>query len=114
MELDVHHVDYKNLFDVETGDLKTLCRPCHKKYHIIHGMPVRSKAPLYRSQLLPDKMLISNKDKAITEFQTFSSLVLDHIKSKRKIKAAEWKGLEHKVKSLKRAITDWHSSIFPD
>ena len=31
--LDVHHVDYKNLYDVTLKDLRTLCRKCHKKLH---------------------------------------------------------------------------------
>ena len=30
---DVHHLDYKNLYDVTLKDLKTLCRKCHKKLH---------------------------------------------------------------------------------
>jgi 5-methylcytosine-specific restriction endonuclease McrA len=31
--LDVHHINYKNLYDVELADLKTLCRKCHVKEH---------------------------------------------------------------------------------
>lgn len=31
--LDVHHKDYKNLYDVTTGDLETLCRKCHDAEH---------------------------------------------------------------------------------
>lgn len=31
--LDVHHMQYKNLYDVELSDLMTLCRPCHNKVH---------------------------------------------------------------------------------
>ncbi len=31
--LDVHHLDYKNLYDVELTDLETLCRKCHLKEH---------------------------------------------------------------------------------
>lgn len=30
---DVHHLNYKNLWDVELMDLVVLCRPCHKKVH---------------------------------------------------------------------------------
>lgn len=30
---DVHHLRYKQLFDVETSDLKTLCRRCHNYIH---------------------------------------------------------------------------------
>lgn len=31
--LDVHHKDYKELYDVRISDLETLCRKCHKKVH---------------------------------------------------------------------------------
>jgi 5-methylcytosine-specific restriction endonuclease McrA len=33
--LDVHHKKYKNLYDVLTEDLQTLCRRCHTKKHVI-------------------------------------------------------------------------------
>lgn len=32
-KLDVHHLDYKNLYDVLLSDLQTLCRKCHKMEH---------------------------------------------------------------------------------
>jgi hypothetical protein len=31
--LDVHHISYKNLYDVTVSDLKTLCRKCHVGEH---------------------------------------------------------------------------------
>ena len=31
--LDVHHLRYKNIYDVLVSDLQTLCRRCHKKHH---------------------------------------------------------------------------------
>lgn len=30
---DVHHVDYRKLFDVRLGDLRILCRECHDAAH---------------------------------------------------------------------------------
>ena len=33
--LDVHHLNYKNLYDVELCDLQVLCRFCHKRIHEI-------------------------------------------------------------------------------
>ncbi len=33
IHLDVHHIDYKNLYDVELTDLETLCRKCHTIKH---------------------------------------------------------------------------------
>lgn len=32
-KLDVHHLNYKNLYDVELSDLLVVCRPCHAKIH---------------------------------------------------------------------------------
>ena len=32
---DVHHIRYKNLFDVNLSDLAVLCRSCHNKAHVI-------------------------------------------------------------------------------
>lgn len=32
-KLQVHHLRYRNIYDVEMGDLKTLCRTCHKAEH---------------------------------------------------------------------------------
>ena len=31
--LDVHHKEYRGLYDVGLGDLQTLCRICHTKIH---------------------------------------------------------------------------------
>ena len=31
--LDVHHLRYKNIYDVLISDLQTLCRSCHRKHH---------------------------------------------------------------------------------
>lgn len=35
--IDVHHLRYKNLYDVLVEDLQTLCRKCHKKVHGINN-----------------------------------------------------------------------------
>lgn len=32
-KLDVHHINYKNLYDILLEDLETLCHRCHKKEH---------------------------------------------------------------------------------
>jgi hypothetical protein len=31
--LDVHHLNYRNIFDVTVEDLEILCRKCHQKEH---------------------------------------------------------------------------------
>lgn len=33
IHLDVHHLVYKNLYDVDVSDLMTLCRKCHNGLH---------------------------------------------------------------------------------
>lgn len=35
LRLDVHHVRYKNLYDVSLFDLKALCRGCHDATHLV-------------------------------------------------------------------------------
>jgi 5-methylcytosine-specific restriction endonuclease McrA len=34
--LDVHHLNYRNLYDVELSDLRVLCRRCHFLAHDLH------------------------------------------------------------------------------
>jgi len=31
--LDVHHLDYRNVYNIRFQDLQTLCRRCHRKAH---------------------------------------------------------------------------------
>lgn len=43
---DVHHVDYKNLTDCLTSDLRTLCRDCHDLVHsTLRDYPSINKLP---------------------------------------------------------------------
>ena len=68
--LDVHHIDYKNLYDVELIDLKTLCRKCHNEEHkrlrvqkmIINQMKPstikRKEEELYNELCLNERILI--------------------------------------------------------
>lgn len=32
--LDVHHINYRGLYDVKLSDLQVLCRMCHEKEHL--------------------------------------------------------------------------------
>lgn len=34
--LDVHHLNYRNLYDVQKSDLRKLCRRCHFMAHDLH------------------------------------------------------------------------------
>lgn len=36
-EIQVHHVNYRNIYDVQLEDLEVLCKRCHK---LAHGKPV--------------------------------------------------------------------------
>jgi hypothetical protein len=33
-KIEPHHLQYKNLYDVQISDLKSLCRGCHNKIHL--------------------------------------------------------------------------------
>lgn len=41
--VDVHHLNYRQLFDVGLDDLQSLCRPCHHAEHKQKGLPKRKK-----------------------------------------------------------------------
>jgi len=36
MKLDVHHLEYRSIYDVTLDDLQVVCRSCHKKLHDHH------------------------------------------------------------------------------
>jgi hypothetical protein len=38
-----HHLNYKNLYDVELSDLKTLCRKCHTEVHATISPPKKKR-----------------------------------------------------------------------
>lgn len=43
--LDVHHLNYKNIYDVTPADLQVLCRKCHAKEHGAELPQTRLKRP---------------------------------------------------------------------
>ncbi len=45
--LDVHHEEYRNLYDVLLVDLKTLCRKCHKAYDFEENKHKRNKKGVF-------------------------------------------------------------------
>lgn len=61
--LDVHHVNYRNLFDVTTQDLLTVCRRCHEQIHLMvppekrmkpgTAEPEKQKTPIREHYLIP-------------------------------------------------------------
>lgn len=60
--LDVHHINYKNLYDVELEDLMVLCRKCHVKVH--DDAPNVSKWDKFNNvpELLTEKCLLDIKE----------------------------------------------------
>ena len=61
--LDVHHLNYKNLFDVELTDLQVLCRACHIKEHHIEVKVPESKYIFTRTDCGPDFINLPKKPK---------------------------------------------------
>lgn len=65
---DVHHVRYRNIFDVKIKDLLTLCRTCHQEEHEKNGMPVRHRVSYH--SYFPDQVVQRIKDqKAAAKFR---------------------------------------------
>ncbi len=65
---DVHHVKYRNLFDVEPQDLRVLCRSCHDQVHeLLDRFPKMRRQPRHviwravRMHLLKDYRLAHPK-----------------------------------------------------
>lgn len=54
--LDIHHINYKNIFDVTIDDLASLCRGCHNREHEIRGLPKRVKISYSDYYLLPSEI----------------------------------------------------------
>lgn len=55
---DVHHVNYRNIFDVQLTDLLSLCRPCHEEEHRVNGAPKRTRPNLdvdFQSKVIIDQ-----------------------------------------------------------
>lgn len=48
--LDVHHLNYRNLYDVELSDLMVLCRKCHTDEH--NGVAYREQCEMERKKML--------------------------------------------------------------
>jgi len=61
-KMDIHHINYRNIFDVTTDDLATLCRKCHTEWHEKHGMPVRDKVSFESYLPLPARMVLELRE----------------------------------------------------
>ena len=56
--LDVHHKEYRELFDVKISDLETLCRRCHDKLHVkLAKKKGKINKRIRREQRLRDKII---------------------------------------------------------
>ena len=50
-KIDCHHLVYKSLYDVETSDLRWLCRRCHSKAHaLMRNGTIRFKSSDHNSR----------------------------------------------------------------
>jgi hypothetical protein len=85
--LDVHHLRYRNIFDVQVSDLQILCRSCHDKEHAV--TPKRSK-PKTRTLSQEEKKLAKTarrrERKAIRKKEAAALL-----EKKAAIKRAKWR-----------------------
>jgi len=75
--LDVHHVNYRNLFDVALSDLLTLCRSCHDAEHAEHGMPRRSRKPLHESRAIPHSVQTAIRDQNLPKYLNFIAFLAE-------------------------------------
>lgn len=84
---DVHHLRYKNLFDVEVSDLMTLCRSCHDQEHANNpNLNRRSRSPLFKSQnQLPPEVVKRIQDQTRPKYLRFLQLLADRSNQGRNI-----------------------------
>lgn len=58
--LDVHHLNYREIFNVQVSDLQLLCRPCHDKEHCnpraIFGNNAKSR--VFKALKMPTHIMI--------------------------------------------------------
>lgn len=70
--LDVHHVNYRGLYDVKLEDLKTLCRICHEKEH--QKLDKKKHKRLPRSERRLKRKMIRGKDGLEKAWQKLNQL----------------------------------------
>lgn len=69
-QLDCHHINYKNIFDVLLTDLKTLCRKCHvKEYKKIELLEKQKIIDRKYSNRLTRQEIIDILNKKIARYQ---------------------------------------------
>lgn len=57
--LDVHHLNYRNLFDVLQSDLRVLCRRCHYLAHDLHKQgKIKFKSTDHNSRFILIKIAV--------------------------------------------------------
>lgn len=107
--LDVHHLNYKNLFDVELTDLQVLCRKCHVKEHAeerqkkkkeVIKTPKIAIAPPSLEDCIIKKLADSCRDKRLASIPKRSHSVVNKKQIKLQIKAQ--KNIERKKAKEKR------------
>ena len=78
----------------------------------MHGIPVRPKIALQKSQLLPLDMLVANKEKAVSKFENNVAHILSVIHNNGKMNDGCWKGLHNGVREVKKAVEDLQLGLY--
>ena len=63
-DIEVHHLQYHNIYDVCLGDLLVLCRYCHNIHHAFKTNKIRKRSKKYR-------FLLQERAKDIMSLQGF-------------------------------------------
>ncbi len=99
-KLEPHHVNYRNIFDVQLSDLETLCRRCHDKHHEVNGTPKREKLSYkwYIPEGAREKIRIQNK---VLNRKKLEAEIILHVGPERKGR--------YMTSAIKRELTlnDW-------
>ena len=78
--LDTHHLQYKNLFDVRSGDLRFLCRRCH---YLTHDLMKEGKIKFKDKHTSQQRFIISrNKVRDLLGLDFRMAKIRDRKKSK--------------------------------
>ena len=71
--LDIHHLNYRNLVDVQLSDLRVLCRRCHFLAHDLHRAgKIRFKSDNHNSRFALIKNAVK-KELGITKSNMFKT-----------------------------------------
>jgi 5-methylcytosine-specific restriction endonuclease McrA len=76
--LDVHHINYKGLYDVKLSDLQVLCRKCHEEEHIKKKPQRQNLKILNRNKRASELKMSPIKNKQQKKKSVFNTYVSIH------------------------------------